>query len=441
MNIEKLLKLREDVNKADFDDGDKIIQEFSDTINPEKYITKQTILKVIERNNQGKRTNVENIKDEDKIIAYMFIEKTLGLDINVKDKVLPLLKGSYYSGQELFEKVYYTLGNKYKPLIYSIYDEVNNFNKILSNFGNKYTCNIWTHSSYDDSKHLLVFEPDSVHPRCYMQFKYDNIDELVKDLPRLDNKLEKGFEFRNKMYKEIDKYNDLAKELAKDPLFIKKDSIHDVQYKFHVWERPRYDNLGVVEYQVTLCQKYHEKQVNIFKIDEFIDFKDNDYINKLDSINIEEIIDNIRLNDGKPYEYEVTIENLPTRQYLFDSTSAAIKRITDKDGNYKDGNFYKLTEQINGNIYLDITDSYTIEQDRNNCGQGRVGIVMSIFYFNKDFDIHEYLMKLKTLYYKNIVSHQSSLSIADEEDFYAAFDNASVKDLGQTRKELVKLIS
>ena len=438
MNIEKLLKLCKGINDTigNTEERNNVIQEFANSIHPEKYITKQTVLKLIERDKQKKNTNVENIKDEDKLIAYMFIERTLGLCINVIENVLPLLKCGIYSGGEIFKELYLKVGIKYQSLIFNIYDEVNNFHNRLSIFSNKYPCYIWT-NKWDGSKHLCVKEPDHLR-KDGLQFDYDNLDKLIADLSRLYKKLEEWFEFRNKIYKEEQKYKDLYKELEKDPLFVKKEDIHDIQYEFSVWFNSR--SQWYIEYQIYLCQKYHEKRAYLINIEQSIHFNNDEYISKLDNIKINDLVDNIKLTNGKPYEYEITIENLPSSQYLMDSTSSAIKRVISKDGSIRDGNFYELTKQIDENIALDITDSYVMTQDRNNCGQGRMGIVMSIFYFDQDFDIHNYLSKLKTLYYENVERYQCSLSIASKEDFYAAFDNAEIKNLGQSNKEIVKLI-
>lgn len=449
MNIEKLLKAYEDYKNAlSDDDRDKVAPALADSIHPEKYITEQTMLKLIERSDQNKGTNVENIKDEDKIIAYLFIEDILGLHINVHNKVAPLITGYInYNAEHFYGGVIRQIELKYIPLIFSIYDEVNNFNNALTNLSKKYVCFMSEHR-YTNKKYLLVYKPDFVFVNHmslednrfpeHLVFVYDNIKELGKDLPRLSNKLDQWFEFRDKMQKDMKKYKDLAEELNKDPFFAEKDSIHDVQYKFCAWAR--FDNVNWIEYAVFLSQKYHEKQTCFFKISGSVHFNNDEYINPFDDIKIEDLIDTIKATNGKPYECEITIEDLPSSQYLFDTTSSAIKRVTEKDGSARDGNFYELTKQIDENIFLDITDSYTITEDRNNCGQGRMGIVMSVFYFNQDFDVHDYLSKLKTLYYQNIERSQCSLSIADEEDFYAAFDNASIKDLGQSNKELVRLI-
>ena len=447
MNIEKLLKAYEDYKNAVDDDAeDKVVQELANSIHPEKYITEQTILKLIERSEQKKNTNLENIKDEDKIIAYLFIEDILGLNINIHNKVAPLITGKInYNAEHFYRGVICQIELKYIHLIFSIYDEINNFNNALTNLSKKYVCFMYE-NDFTHKKYLRVYKPDFVfinhlsleNDDNNFLFVYDNIKELGKDLPRLSKKLDQWFEFRDKMYKDIKKYKELTEELNKDPFFAKKDGIHDVQYVYSFWSNTSY--IQNIKYRICLYQKYHEKRAYFINIEQSIYFKDNEYTSDLDNIKINDLIDNIKLTNGKPYEYEITIENLPSSQYLMDSTSSAIKRVISKDGSIRDGNFYELTKQIDENIVLDITDSYAMTQDRNNNGQGRMGIVMSIFYFDQDFDIHNYLSKLKTLYYENVEHYQCSLSIASKEDFYAAFDNAVIKDLGQSNKEIVKLI-
>lgn len=431
MNIEKLIKFRKDYvtilknNEHDslIQKHNNLIQEFADSIHPEKYITKQIILKLIERDKQNKKTNLENIKDEDKIIAYMFIEKTLGLHINVCEKVIPLLKEFIYSGEEIFKRIYLNIGVKYQPLIFNIYDEINNFHNKLSDFSNKYPCFIWTHAHFG-TKHLRVYEPGHVSSEHYMQFDYDNIDKLVADLPRLDKKLEEWFEFRKKMYKEERKYKELVKELEKDPFFAEKEGIHDIQYKFYFWSN--LSNIRIIDYAIYLYQKYHEKQEYFINIKQTIHFENDEYISNLDSIKINDLIDTIKLTNGKPYECEVTIEDLPT---ISIANSSTIQDITDKDiFNNNRGNLYILAKQIDSNVFLDITDKYIINQSDDQ-GHGRIGIVMSVFYFDPDFDVHKFIAELKNLYYRNI-----SVCETDHPS------NITIKDLGQSNKEFVRLI-
>ncbi len=424
MNIEKLLKLCKGINDTigNTEERDNVIQEFANSIHPEKYITKQTVLKLIERDKQKKNTNVENIKDEDKLIAYMFIERTLGLCINVIENVLPLLKCSIYSGGEIFKELYLKVGIKYQSLIFNIYDEVNNFHNRLSIFSNKYPCYIWT-NKWDGSKHLCVKEPDHLR-KDGLQFDYDNLDKLIADLSRLYKKLEEWFEFRNKIYKEEQKYKDLYKELEKDPLFVKKDDIHDIQYEFSVWFNSR--SQWYIEYQIYLCQKYHEKRAYLINIEQSIHFNNNEYISKLDNIKINDLVDNIKLTNGKPYECEVTIENLPTRSK---ADSSVIQYIIDKDNsNSNCSNLYMLAKQIDSNVFLDITNSYIINRSDGQ-GHGSIGIVMSVFYFDQDFDVHKFIAELKNLYYRNMLA---GLAV-----WHA---DITIKDLGQSNKEIVKLI-
>ena len=426
MNIEKLLKFREGlINTIGKDEERNIcIQEFADSIHPEKYITKQTILKLIEcSDNRNKRVNLENIKDEDKIIAYMFIEHVLGLDINVLARVLSQLEKYIYSKKEILDMLYLNVGVKYQSLIFNIYDEINNFHNRLSDFTNKYTCYIWTHE-YSGSKHLCVYELGHYHKEDCMQFNYDDIDELVTDLRRLDRKLGEWFEFRNKMYKEEKKYNDLAEELNKDPFFAEKEGIHDIQYKFYFWSSLY--SIWNVKYHIYLCQKYHEKQEYFINMEQTIRFEDDEYTSDLDSIKIEDMIDTIKATNGKPYECEVIIEDLPTKS---EANSSVIRDITDIDNsNNNRNNLYMLSERIDSNAFLDITDSYIIKNSDDR-GHGRIGIVMSVFYFDQNFDINKFVMELKNLYYNNISIY--------EIDYPA---NITIKNLGQSNKEFVKLI-
>ena len=438
MNADKLLKLIES-NCVD----EAIIQEFMDNIHPEKYITKANILKLIERDKNKKHTNLESIKDEDKIIAYLFIEMALCLDIaDFGEKLSSLVIDSAKLYKDYYEKnydsaecyklcrrIYNIIGVKYSPLIFSIYDEINNFNNVLANFSTKYDTRIKTNKSNDEI-YLFIHGPENKYSNNAISFTYKDTEDLVQNLPLLDEKLENWFDFRNRISKNIKKYEDLKN----DSLFIKSENIHDTQYAIYTYLN-KFDSLEFIEYRVKLIQKYHEKEVDIINVKEKIGFKSDEYISKLDNINIDELIDNIKVNAGKPYEYEITIENIPTSQMLFDSTSKAIKRITDKDGYEDEGNFYKLTEQINENIFLNVTDTYVVNDKKNT-----FGVVMSVFYFNEDFDINDYITKLKTLYYKKVESQFGRFDIADKEEFYAAFDNASISDLGQTRKELVKLL-
>lgn len=427
MNADKLLNL---ISTGGYHHNE-VIQEFMDNSHPEKYITKANILKLIERNKNKKRTNLESIKDEDKIIAYLFIETALCLDIaDFGEKLSSLLEGyDSVKCREACRKIYNTIGVKYSPLIFSIYDEINNFNNILANFSTKYDTRIRTSESNDEI-YLFIQGPESKFSDNAITFTYKDTEDLVQNLPLLDEKLENWFDFKNRISKNIKKYEDLKK----DSLFIKSENIHDTQYAIYTYLN-NFDSPEFIEYRVKLIQKYHEKEVDIINVNEKFRFNSDEYISKLDNINIDELIDNIKVNAGKPYEYEIIIEDIPTSQMLFDSTSKAIKRITDKDGHDSEGNFYKLTEQIDENIFLNITDTYVVNDKKNT-----FGVVMSVFYFNEDFDINDYITKLKTLYYKKVECQFGRFDIADKEEFYAAFDNAQVSDLGQTRKELVKLL-
>lgn len=433
MNIEKLLKAYEDYKKANDDAAeDKVVQELANSIHPEKYITEQTILKLIERSEQKKNTNLENIKDEDKIIAYLFIEDILGLNINIHNKVAPLITGKIsYNAEHFYRGVICQIELKYIPLIFSIYDEINNFNNTLTNFSKKYVCFMYE-NDFTHKKYLRVYKPDFVFINHFslesndnnFLFVYDNIKELGKDLPRLSKKLDQWFEFRDKVYKDIKKYKDLAEELNKDPFFAKKDGIHDVQYIYSFWSNSSY--IQNIKYRICLYQKYHEKRAYFINIEQSIYFKDNEYTSDLDNIKIEDIIDTIKATNGKPYECEVTIEDLPTRSNVY---SSVIQDIIDKDNsNRKCNNLHMLAKQIDSNVFLDITDSYIIKSSDDQ-GHGRIGIIMSVFYFDQDFDVYKFIAELKNLYYKNTL---------DDEVVYHA--DITIKELGQSNKEFVKLI-